>query len=57
MSFLEGTNAPEDELIKRFMDKETARRYMEEASKLGDLTFEALTLIRNGNQFDRLLVV
>ncbi len=56
-SFLETTKASEAELLARFMDKDTSRSYMEAAYKFGDLVFEALTRIGNGNRFYRLLVV
>jgi hypothetical protein len=55
--FLDTTNFEEDELIRRFMDKETGRRYMEDASKFGDTMFEALQYIGRGSRFHRLLVV
>ena len=55
--FLETTNAEEKELIRRFMDKETSRTYMNAAYTFGDLVFEALTHIGNSNRFHRLLIV
>jgi Nucleotidyltransferase domain len=55
--FLETTNAEEKELVCRFMDKDTSRKYIYDASKFGDLVFEALTRIGDGNRFHRLLVV
>lgn len=55
--FLEATNASEDELVKRFMDRTKSHEYMNEAYKFGDLVFEALNLIGQGNQLHRLLVV
>lgn len=56
-SFLDTTNAGESELIRRFMDKATSQAYIGAAHKFGDLVFDALTSIGNGNQFHRLLVV
>lgn len=55
--FLEATNAEEEELVRRFMDKETSKSYVSAAYKFGDLVFEVLTSIGNGNLFHRLLVV
>lgn len=55
--FLKATNADEKELIRRFMDKRTSQSYMRAAYKFGDLIFDALTSIGNGNRFHRLLVV
>ena len=55
--FLEATNAAEDELVSRFMDKKESQSYMSAAYKFGDLVFEVLTSIGKGNQFHRLLVV
>ena len=40
--FLETTNADEQELLKRFSDKEKSARYMREAYKFGDLAFDVL---------------
>ena len=56
-SFLTVTNAPESEMIDRFMNKETSRRYMGEANTFGDLVFDVLTSIGGDNRFHRLLVV
>jgi hypothetical protein len=55
--FLETTKASEDELIDRFMRKESSQRYMKAANEFGDLVFRALTLIGNGNRLHRVLVV
>jgi hypothetical protein len=55
--FLETTNADERELVRRFTDKETSRSHMSAAYKFGDLIFEVLTNIGQGNLFHRLLVV
>jgi len=56
-NFLKATNATEKELIERFLDKQTSRKYMGEAHTFGELVFEALTSIGTGNSFHRLLVV
>lgn len=55
--FLETTNASEDQLIQKFMDKEMSKSYISTAYKFGDLVFEVLTSIGSGNLFYRLLVV
>jgi predicted nucleotidyltransferase len=55
--FLEATNACEDELVTRFLDRNTSREYLEAAFKFGDLMFEALDLIGQRNRFHRVLVV
>jgi predicted nucleotidyltransferase len=55
--FLETTSVGEKELVARFMDKRLSRDYMEAAYKFGDLVFDALNHIGNGNRFHRLLVV
>ena len=55
--FLETTNATEEKLLARFMDKSTSQSYISAAYTFGDLVFHALTTIGNGNQFHRLLVV
>lgn len=55
--FLEATNASENELIQRFMDRERSRLYMSAAYRFGDLVFDVLAAIGDGNRFHRLLVV
>ena len=55
--FLETTNASEKELIDKFTDETASKAYMVGAYKFGDLVFEVLTAIGNGNRFHRLLVV
>jgi hypothetical protein len=55
--FLETTNAGEAELVDRFLDRTTSREYMDAAYKFGDLMFEALNSIGQGNRFHRILVV
>lgn len=55
--FLEATNAGEEELLGRFLDKDKSNSYISAAYKFGDLVFEALTAIGNGSRFHRLLVV
>jgi hypothetical protein len=55
--FLETTDAPEIELISRFMDKEKITKYVESAYEFGNLIFDALMCIGKGTRFHRLLVV
>ena len=55
--FLDTTNASESELLGKFIDKKTGQSYMSAAYKFGDLVFEVLTKIGNGNPFHRVLVV
>jgi hypothetical protein len=55
--FLETTNATEQQLVDRFMNKKTSQTYMSDAYKFGDLVFDVLTSIGSGNKFHRLLVV
>lgn len=56
-SFLDSTNFEEGELIRRFQDKDARRKYSESANAFGDLMFDALGSLGNGNRFHRLLVV
>lgn len=55
--FLETTNRNESDLIGFFLDKNKSRELMSASNKFGDLIFEALNRIGNGNPFHRLLVV
>lgn len=55
--FLEATNVIENELVARFMDKSTSQSYIIASYTFGDLVFDALNSIGNGNRFHRLLVV
>lgn len=55
--FLESTNATEEELVQRLMDRNVAHHFIREASKFGDLVFEVLSTIGDGSPFYRLLVV
>lgn len=56
-AFLETTNIPEKELIKKFLDKDISRKYMTSANTFGQSVFEALTFIGKGSRLHRLLVV
>lgn len=55
--FLVETNASEDDLIAKFLDKTVSRRYVQDAYIFGDSLFEVLSKIGSGNRFHRLLVV
>jgi len=55
--FLVRTDASEDELVERFMDKKISKDYYESAYRFGDLVFEVLEAVGGGNRFHRLLVV
>jgi hypothetical protein len=55
--FLETTNADEEELVRRFMDKSTSRSYATASYEFGDNVFDVMTRIGKGNRFHRLLVV
>lgn len=55
--FLKATNAQENELVRRFLDKTASREYVRAAYEFGDLVFAALATIGEGSAFYRLLVV
>jgi predicted nucleotidyltransferase len=55
--FLTATDAPEPEMVKRFLDPEVAKQHLDSANVLGDLTFQALELIGQKNSFHRMLTV
>ena len=55
--FLQTTGVEEDELVRRFLNKNTAAEYMNRAYRFGDLMFKSLNKIGDGNKFHRLLVV
>lgn len=55
--FLENTDASEDELVARFLDKQRKKEYWASAFEFGDLVFAVFNAIGNGNRFHRLLVV
>jgi predicted nucleotidyltransferase len=54
--FLVRTDASEDELVERIMDKTKSKEYFE-SYRFGDLVFEVLQTVGAGNHFYRLLVV
>jgi len=55
--FLETTNAPEDELLKQFEDKQKSSELMDASYKFGDLMFESLSCLGGNNRFHRLMIV
>ncbi len=55
--FLSCTDASERELVKQLMDRKTSKEFFQSAYRFGDLVFEVLQTIGNGNKFHRLLVV
>ena len=55
--FLANTDASEDELVEKFLDKNIKKQYWESSFEFGDLIFKAFTLIGQNNRFHRLLVV
>lgn len=56
-TFLERTDAPEDELVKIFLDKEKRIEYLKADSDFGDLMSQTLQTIGQDNSFYRLLIV
>jgi hypothetical protein len=55
--FLTNTDSSEDELVKRFMDPATSRRYVAEANEFGDLVWQLLDATGKGTRLHRLLMV
>lgn len=55
--FLSNTDASEDEMVEKFLDKNIKKKYWESSFEFGDLIFQAFSLIGNNNRFHRLLVV
>lgn len=55
--FLATTNAPEEELIKRFLDRETSKEYMVAANAFGESIFDVLNLVGEGTKLHRMLIV
>ena len=55
--FLKDTDATEDELIDRFLDKSKSQYYRQSGNTLGDLVFEVMESIGKRNVLHRLLVV
>ena len=55
--FLHATNKEEKELVRELMDQKKSQLRMKEAYEFGDVLFEVLTSLGNGNRFHRLLIV
>lgn len=55
--FLTNTEAPEGELVARFMDPAISRGYFGEAAEFGDLVWQLVDGIGKGTRFHRLLMV
>ena len=55
--FLDSTDAPEDSLVERFLNKEESKSYLKSAYEFGDQVFDTLEVIGSHNRFHRLLVV
>jgi hypothetical protein len=55
--FLTQTDAKEEDLVTRFLDKEASSRYFLSAYRFGDLVFDLLDKIGSKTRFHRLLVV
>jgi len=55
--FLSNTEAPESDLVVRFMDKRQRDEHLKSAYRFGDLVFDVLDTIGKRSLFHRLLVV
>lgn len=55
--FLSNTDAPEDDLVTKLLDKEEAKKYFESQFLFGNGIFEVFNAIGGNNRFHRLLVV
>jgi hypothetical protein len=55
--FLQSTDEPDEILIKRFSDSEHNRAMFDAANQFGNLVFDILEDIGQGNRFHRVLVV
>lgn len=55
--FLANTDASENELVAKFLDKEKKKEYWDSAFEFGDSIFAVINAIGSGNRFHRLLVV
>jgi hypothetical protein len=55
--FLADTDSPEDVLVERFLTSKKSDQPFSGANELGDLVFEIIEKIGQGNRFHRLLVV
>jgi predicted nucleotidyltransferase len=55
--FLAGTDAAEEVLVTRILEKKASKDYFQTANELGDLMFQVLDSIGRKNSFYRLIVV
>lgn len=55
--FLSKTDASENEMVQRFLDKKQSKPYRESRDTFGNLVFDLLETIGNGSKFHRLIVV
>lgn len=55
--FLRQTEMPEEDLVKQFMERDTARKFMASAPAFGDLVYSLLSRLGGNGRFFRLLVV
>jgi predicted nucleotidyltransferase len=55
--FLSETDAPESELLERFLDRRLSAKYLDDARLMGDAIHELLRGVGEDSQFYRLLVV
>jgi len=55
--FLKKTDAPEKEIVARFLDGTYGAEYLKFDTRFGDLIYEVLETIGRGNPFYRMLVV
>ncbi len=55
--FLKKTDAPEEEILQKFLDGTYGTEYLKFDTRLGDLVWHALDAIGHGNPFFRMLVV
>ncbi|MGA8764579.1 MAG: nucleotidyltransferase domain-containing protein [Candidatus Sulfotelmatobacter sp.] len=55
--FLANTDAPDEDLVARFLDKQRKKQYWDSAFEFGDLVFAVFNSVGSGSRFHRLLVV
>ena len=55
--FLVSTNAPEDDILDKFMDNQKSKELMSDSNEFGDTMYKCLKTIGNGSPFHRMLVV
>lgn len=56
-TFLKNTDAPEDDLVTKFMEPETAGRFFAEANEFGDQVWQLLQGVGHNTRLHRLLTV